>query len=505
MKFLVLWDPDNPMTPVAAVVSALKNRAETVEATFDRVSHRGMPNGSFIITPILRETKPDVLLWIEGGPLPRDFAECEVRRACWLVNPHLEPSLSTIASVCDVRLTTVRTMTENEQFHWLPLSASDSPPSLNRGISFLGCDPTPPSHVRTLLMVSSIARNCSVPPYPIVVCQGQASQPHPGIMNRMAGGAVVIADSSSDLRDIAHSGYQVLTFRSHEDVSHAVEHVLRKPDEARAIAARAMDIVKHLHTPKARATQLLDAVWPRVRVLSGQNHSPSISVLTFCYKYLQRFRLYLNSLAKQDISDGSLEIVVVDPCSPDGLGDYLKEFAASNRHLRLVHMMIDECYHRNRGLCINRGFDASNGKVIVITDGDVIFPQYLVKHLATLLRSTPKSVIGVRRYFLNRQTTEEILSGRRDPVRDFKDLSTCSGDGESNAHEGVLGYCQVVSRDAFARARYPEVFDMTNQSDIVFLERLKDVVGVTPLCLTDCGVLHLWHPRPDWLGTKEFR
>ena len=70
-----------------------------------------------------------------------------------------------------------------------------------------------------------------------------------------------------------------------------------------------------------------------------------------------------------------------------------------------------------------------------------------------------------------------------------------------DGHLGVLGYCQAVDRKAFAKARYPREIDRVNQSDIIFVERLRKFAGVKPQYLGDQVVLHLWHPR-NWNGTE---
>jgi len=211
----------------------------------------------------------------------------------------------------------------------------------------------------------------------------------------------------------------------------------------------------------------------------------------------------LESLARQDLPPGTLEIVVADPESPDGLSDALEEFGLRYPGVRLVHLPIDLKYHRNRGVGINRAFDVSGGRVVIAIDGDLVFPPGLIRLLEARVLANPAEVCGVRRSFVGRENTERILRGELDPFIHFDDLSRSPGDGEEKSFVGVLGYCQAVDRSAFACARYPEEFDVVNQSDIVFLERLAKEAQVRSHFLSDQTVLHLWHPR-NWGGTKEF-
>jgi glycosyltransferase involved in cell wall biosynthesis len=199
---------------------------------------------------------------------------------------------------------------------------------------------------------------------------------------------------------------------------------------------------------------------------------------------------------------GSLEIVVADPGSPDGLAAHLEEFAAKHPGLRIVHLPLDARYHRNRGVGINRTFDESHGRVVIGIDGDLVFPPSLIGVLERQVLRSPDRIFGVRRSFVAREDTERILRGELDPFAEFDRLSRSEGDGEPSNYVGVLGYCQAVHRKAFARARYPEELDMVNQSDIVFVDRLRREADVTPCFLEERTVLHLWHPR-NWQGTTE--
>jgi glycosyltransferase involved in cell wall biosynthesis len=210
----------------------------------------------------------------------------------------------------------------------------------------------------------------------------------------------------------------------------------------------------------------------------------------------------LESLARQNLPAGSLEIVVADPGSPDGLAEALEQFAGQYPGIRLVHYPLNPRYHRNRGYGINRAFEASRGQVVIGIDGDLVFPPSLIGFLEERVLHGPDHVYGVKRSFVGKEDTERILRGELDPFAEFDRLSASEGDGEEKGFVGVLGYCQAVRRGAFACARYPEEFDVVNQSDIVFVERLGREASVTASFLEDQTVLHLWHPR-NWMGTSE--
>jgi hypothetical protein len=505
-KLLVLWDPSNPLVPAAPVVQALKNMPDIgIRAlTFDEVGHPTLPNGSFQLRPVLGSEEPEGILWIEGGPFPSDLVSFSCPKSCWLVNTHQEPSLmEEVAPHFDRVFSASLRDTAEDRARWLPVSSDESvvltPPP---GISVLVDDPRPPSHAHAEQALMGASEHFGPTPVPLVVAMGNGGQVHPMLFDSLKSGAAVLVSPECDLRGIAHAGEHLEVFPSNESLVGFVRELLKNPERLRRLSSRAPAIVEHLHRPEMRAARICAGFWPESRVLSGREHRPRVSILVTCYRYLRRLRVCLESLARQEAPPGSLEIVVADPASPDGLSVALEEFAGRYPELRLLHLPIDSRYHRNRGVGINRAFEVSQGRVVIAIDGDLVFPPHLVALLEANVVNHPDRVFGVRRAFIGKDETERILRGELDPFAEFERLSRSAGDGEEKAFVGVLGYCQAVDRRAFARARYPEEFNLVNQSDIVFLERLAKEAGVSPHYLQDQTVLHLWHPR-NWMGTTE--
>jgi|GEM_PF-1751133 len=504
MRLGIFWDPSNPLAQVRPVVAALGAACETVEYTFETHGHRINPNNAFDISEQLDRDRIDTLFWIEGGPMPRDLHQCGRTTACWLINTHLEPSLwADFKHVFHWIFVAELSLAARSRCYWLPLSLTGDVASLPRGIHVFGQSPLSHAQSNYVLALHSLKSGLCLPDIPVALCLGQNGNPHPQLYNLMAAGCVCIVDAQSDVRDIGNPGEHLLVAPMAEQLGDILNAIGKDSSIAQNIAIRAREIMLHLHTPELRAKQFLDRINGCSRVLGGARFRPAISVITSCFRYLKRFRIYLESLARQLLPAGTLEIVVADPQSPDGLAEYLSEFARCNPHLRVTHVPLDARYCHNRGYCINRAFDESSGDTVISTDGDIVFPPGLVGELATISRSKPQSVLGVKRSFLKREITEAIIAMKYNPFPDFEKLATSDGDGEPDGKLGVLGYCQVLTREAFAAARYPETIDKINQSDIVFVERLGHFASVTPLFLADQTVLHLWHPR-DWNGTKDF-
>lgn len=503
-RLALLWDRENPLTPVGSVVAAIKRIVEVKELTFDEVSHRTLPNGSWEIRPFLEDFRADALLWVEGGPLPADLDQVHCPTACWILSAAHEPTLPGETGACfDLRLVSSLKDAVDGRSRWMPLAAEDGLPLLlEPGLRLFLEDPKPP---RQLRVEQRLRGWTPAEPLdrPVAVCLGQGGSPHPRVLDCLRAGAVVVVDEDCDLRGLAMPNEHLERLPAGGDPREFLDALLKDRERLEYRAVRGPAIVSHLHTADLRAAQIRDVLWPCARSLNDTPGSPEVSVLVTCFKYLKRLKICLESLAKQDLPDSGLEVVVADPESPDGLADWLDEFAARHPRLRVVHVPLDALYHRNRGVAINRAFDASAGRIVVSIDGDIVFPPHLIRVLVEELSARPDTVFGVRRAFLPRDATEAVLEGRLDPFQRFQELSESTGDGEEYPFVGVLGYCQAVTREAFARARYPEEFDRVNQSDIVYIERLERHAGVQPRLLTDQVVLHLWHPR-NWMGTSEF-
>jgi len=504
-RLLVLWDPQNPIVPVAPIIQALGTlpdlRLRTL--TFQEVGHPTLPNGAFNLPIDPSEGMPDGILWIEGGPLPGNLQDYSCPKACWLINTSLEPSLlEDIGSRFDrVFSASLRDCAE-ERAMWLPLAGeSANPVDVPRGISILLADPKPPEQAQIeQLLASQVLENESN--VPIVLALGNGGQPHPLFFDCLRSGAAVVADPGIDLRGLAHVGEHLDVFPSVNELPEFLRRLSGDSDRLSRLSSRGPAVVRHLHEHSLRAHRILEGLWPQARTLSGATYRPRVSVLVTCHRYLHRFRVCLESLARQNLPAGALEIVVADPASPDGLAEALEQFAAQYPAIRVIHVPVDPRYHRNRGLGINRAFEASRGPVIIAIDGDIVFPTHLLGILEEAVLRESRHVYGIRRSFVGREETERILSGELNPFAEFDRLSRSPGDGEESPFVGVLGYCQAVHRDAFARTRYPEEFDVVNQSDIVFVERLGREAGVTARFLGEHRVLHLWHPR-NWQGTSE--
>ena len=230
--------------------------------------------------------------------------------------------------------------------------------------------------------------------------------------------------------------------------------------------------------------------------------SVDLSILVCCYKYLQRFRIFLQSIVRQQHPLERIEVCIVAPGNPDGLYEYMNVVRLAHPALRFRLIEVDAVTGANKGKMLNAGFRASSGPVIMVADGDLVLGPDFVSHM--LSQYQPERILGCWRTPLNKTVTAHIVCGNLDPVENFAELRKQWDQDEAHdgVRQGMLGYCQIVSRAAFERVGYPEEFEGFNQSDIVFIERLQ-AIGLRNHFLQDHFVLHLSHHR-DWTGTKVF-
>jgi len=235
---------------------------------------------------------------------------------------------------------------------------------------------------------------------------------------------------------------------------------------------------------------------------AGAKHSRRFSILTCCHKYLQRFRVFLDSIIRQAYPLDQIEVCVALPGNPDGVDEYLQLIRQIHPALSIISVKVSEAIRKNRGRQINEAFRESTGDIIIVNDCDIVLPKYFCERIQRGYHH--EAVIGCWRTALSPEVTAHILTGNLDPVENFELLKTQWDEEErKDVRQGVLGYCQILARKVFDTVLYPEEFDQINQSDIVFIERLNEKLGVNPRMLEDLFVLHLAHPR-NWSGTQVF-
>jgi hypothetical protein len=222
--------------------------------------------------------------------------------------------------------------------------------------------------------------------------------------------------------------------------------------------------------------------------------NPLVTVIMTCYRFAQRLRVALTSWCRQEVPSGTLEVIVLNPESPDGTHELIASMAAAYPEVRLCEVRIDAAFARNKGWMLNRGVEVSRGDWIWLTDADCVFPSDAVAKLLASNADTNALTFGERRH-LTKASTDLLLAGRIGP----EEVSNLDA---SFVEAYPWGYTQIFHRSQFARIRYREDLDHFAGSDESFLDTWRNA-GLLEQRLEGLACLHLQHPFA-WYGTTAF-
>lgn len=185
--------------------------------------------------------------------------------------------------------------------------------------------------------------------------------------------------------------------------------------------------------------------------------SCSLSVIMTCHRFLQRMRLSLRNWCHQDLPSGALEVLVVNPQSPDGTHEHLGTVARSYSDVRVCEIPVASELATNKGAMINRAIAASRGEWIWLTDADCLFSPDSAARVLEQIHGRHDNLFYGERRRLTKMQTDALLSGRNDALREFDDLARATSAQEPERYQ--WGYTQIVHRSTLERVRYDEEFN----------------------------------------------
>jgi hypothetical protein len=228
--------------------------------------------------------------------------------------------------------------------------------------------------------------------------------------------------------------------------------------------------------------------------------SCQLSVIIVCNRFLQRLRVVLRNWCHQTVPTGAHELLIVNPGSPDGTHEHLAAVARSYPGVRLRELPVGPNYATNKGAMINHAVAASQGNVIWLTDADCLFSTTSAAQVLAYLEGREQRLFYGQRRHLSPATTDALLSGRLDGVRQWSALSQSA---DHRPMDNVpIGYTQVVHRPVIERLRYRDDINHFARSDEVFRNDCKRH-RIVPEQIDGLVCLHLDHPFA-WYGTSLF-
>lgn len=95
---------------------------------------------------------------------------------------------------------------------------------------------------------------------------------------------------------------------------------------------------------------------------------------------------------QSELSEISVEILVVDDDSPDGTWELVRSEHSNKENVRVIR----RCSERGLGTAVLRGIDEANSDYCVVADADLQHPPRFIKHLYRRLQNEADLVIGSR-------------------------------------------------------------------------------------------------------------
>jgi hypothetical protein len=223
-----------------------------------------------------------------------------------------------------------------------------------------------------------------------------------------------------------------------------------------------------------------------------------LTVVTTCHRFLQRLRITLRNWCRQNIPAGAIEVIVVNPESPDGLHEHLAAVSAACPHVRLREIPAPASLARNKGAMINRAIQAAQGDWIWLADSDCLFDADAAADVLKWTQSNPPGLLFCERRFLSHESTQGLLAGTLDGLADFRRLS----DEPLYSQAEPIGYTQIAPRGELLRLKYREDVNNYSWTDVAF--RMKcESQGLRPMRIDGLSCLHLAHPF-SWHGAPIF-
>jgi hypothetical protein len=257
-----------------------------------------------------------------------------------------------------------------------------------------------------------------------------------------------------------------------------------------------VDLLDGVLSVKARHA---DEITCREVMVRPYESSTRVSVIMTCYRFARRLHVALRNWCHQSVPSGALEVLVVNPESPDGTHQQIAAAASAYPEVRVREIAIDGAMARNKGYLLNRAVEIAQGDWIWFTDADCIFPCGAAAHVLSKVTTGQLLFYGERRHLTRRQT-DLILAGRTDAAAEFEDLMRAADARAADAFP--WGYSQILHRTLASQIRYTETVDNFSSSDGAFVDECRRRgLGIQRIDGLVC--LHLHHPFA-WYGTDVY-
>jgi poly-beta-1,6-N-acetyl-D-glucosamine synthase len=127
------------------------------------------------------------------------------------------------------------------------------------------------------------------------------------------------------------------------------------------------------------------------------NNKPAVSVIVCAKNELKNLRKYLPLVLEQAYPD--YEVIVVDDCSWDESGEYLKELKSQYSHLVVSTIREQDKYKHGKKFALTLGIKAAKNEVLLMTDADCMpIDKNWISHMVSGYDKETEIVLGYGPY-----------------------------------------------------------------------------------------------------------
>src|SRR6266849_2537756 len=215
--------------------------------------------------------------------------------------------------------------------------------------------------------------------------------------------------------------------------------------------------------------------------------SCQLTVISTCYRFVQRLRISLRNWCYQDLPSGAYEVLIVNPDSADGTHEHMAAVARSFPNVRVREVAVASKLATNKGAMINRALELSRGEWVWLTDADCLFAPYCARETLDKIDNRHDRLYYGQRKYLTAAQTDSLLSGRTDGLSDFEQLAFAAN--FKPAENFPWGYSQIVHHSVLRQVRYRENLHHFAHTDGMFVEDCRRK-GIFPMPIEGLFCLH---------------
>lgn len=231
-----------------------------------------------------------------------------------------------------------------------------------------------------------------------------------------------------------------------------------------------------------------------------REHTSDDITVVIPVRNIEPFRLYhaLNSIRRQDYSEGKVHCIIVDYGS---VTDKKKQLEAVATQMGSRYIYVNEFGPWNRSRALNIGIRGAESPFIVSSDADIIFSPSFLRKAVELLKVNPCSVIYSYCLDLPEEANNLLVGTWK--TKEQVDVYEIKGMAVKRWQTPSYGISVTLKRYYQYLRGYDETYkEWGCEDDDLFVRFIR--LGLDPVVLYDSGnfYCHIWHEKRGGLITE---